>query len=279
MIDFYNVTETASKSRIYIPYSIVSGVLFAGAILQFFLFFTSPYKSALRTVGKTDDGNILKHELSSTSADDESSNLIPLALPRSYFIAVILIGGALLCFEMGIEQNTFNYLQTFSVHVDLKLSKSTGAYMTSALSASYTASRLMAILFATKFSTLPMLYFDLIVILIGNLIVMFYANTSETGLWIGLIVLGAGFSSCFPAIYAFLEERINVTNTVCGMFMFMSSIGTTVSPLLEGKYIETWPLIFVWINLVSVVICILLFIGLHCTDIMKQKYGLKRTNL
>lgn len=130
---------------------------------------------------------------------------------RSYYTTVIALGALLLCFEAGFEQNTFNYLQTFIVHVKLKLSKSKGAFMTGAMSAAYTLSRLMAIFVAMRVKTLYMLYFDFVMITIGNCLILRYANEWETGLWIGVVVLGFGFSSAYPAIYAFLEERINVS--------------------------------------------------------------------
>lgn len=205
-IDFFNVTDTSMLSRIYVPYSIVTVVLFIAAAVQFGLYWTSPYKGALRTIGKES-----RHEL--TATDSEVSNLLPMALPRSYYLAVVILGGLILCFEATVEQNTFNYLQAFAVHTDLKLTKSKGAFMISALSASFTLFRLFGILFATHFSTLSMLYFNFTIILISNVIIKIYANTNETGLWIGLILLGLGCSSSFPGIYAFLEERINVTNT------------------------------------------------------------------
>lgn len=183
--------------------------------------------------------------------------------------------------------------------------------MTGAMSAAYTLSRLLAIFVAMRVKTLYMLYFDFIMITLGNVLILRYANSWEPGLWVGIVILGFGFSSAFPAIYSFLEERINVsdargverklsdnatkacaqlakdsgsspslnrsnsfpqvTNSVCGFFMFASSVLTTVEPLLEGKYIENWPLIFVYINLVSVIVCLFLYVALHSTDIMKKK--------
>jgi len=101
---------------------------------------------------------------------------------------------------------------------------------------------------------------------VGNSILLVFGNTSEQLLWIGLIVVGVGHSCVFPGIYAFLEERINVTNSVCGCFMFASSIATTTNPVLIGYYIESFPMIFVYINVVSLVIVLMIFVGLHSTD-------------
>ncbi|KAI1285830.1 Major facilitator superfamily domain-containing protein 4B [Halotydeus destructor] len=270
IINFFNVTDTTVKSQIHIPYSLCSAVLLAAAMLQIALFYISPYKGMNRILGRKQDATPIN---SSRDDEDEESTLIPVTLPKRYYVIVIVIGGLLLCFEAGLEQNTMNYLSTFVVHVDLKLSKSTGAFMTSAMSASYTISRLLSIFLATRLPTVLMLYLDFAVMLVGNVLVLKFCNTSEVGLWIGLIVMGFGFSSCFPAIYSFLEERINVTNTVCGIFMFASSIATTIEPLFEGQYIEEWPEIFVYINVASVLACVVLFVCLHYTDHLKYIYS------
>ena len=263
-IPFVNITDYAQQSQIQVPYSIVASVSFLASILLLTLYFLNPYKDPLRT---------LSHLKSSQSMEitDESVNLIPMRLPRSYFVTIIILGGSILCFYAGIELNTFTYLPAFAVNIDLHLSKSTGAFMTSVTSASYTVSRGLSIFLATRFKTTTLLYFNFSIIGVGNLLVLRYANSSETMLWVGLIVMGFGFSSVFPGIYAFLEERINVTNTVCGFFMFASSLATTINPIIEGKYIEKYPLTFVYINIVSLICCIGLFIGLHHTDQTKSR--------
>lgn len=266
IIPFTNISSDAFRSRIHIPYAMVSSISFLASLLLVIFYINSPYKDPLRT---------LSHIKPSQSIEitDESINLIPLRLPRSYFVTIISLGALILCFYAGIELNTFTYLQAFAVNIDLHLTKSTGAFMTSVVSASYTVSRGLSIFLATKFKTTTLLYFNLTMIGIGNVIVLINCNTNESGIWIGLIVMGFGFSSVFPGIYAFLEERINVTNTVCGFFMFASSLATTINPIIEGKYIESYPLVFLYINIVSLIICLILFGALHYTDRTKRNYG------
>lgn len=45
----------------------------------------------------------------------------------------------------GLEQNAYNYLQSFAVNSQLKLTKDTGAFMTSVMSACVGLSRLASI--------------------------------------------------------------------------------------------------------------------------------------
>lgn len=65
--------------------------------------------------------------------------------------------------------------------------------MTAVLNGSFTLSRFLSIFVATFMSAKTMILLDLIIIMIGNVLIIFYANTNEIGLWIGIIVLGFGF--------------------------------------------------------------------------------------
>lgn len=64
----------------------------------------------------------------------ESINLIPLRLPRGYFVTVTTTGALIVCFYAGTELNTFIYLQVFAVNINLHSSKSTEAFMESFVS-------------------------------------------------------------------------------------------------------------------------------------------------
>lgn len=270
-IAFFNVTKgevvadvIARESQIAVPYTICAIVLFAAAGLLFTLYVKTPYLHPVRTVSTAKSSSSSQDLVN--SANDENINLISLQTPRRYYITVIVLGSALLCFYSGIEMNTFTFFPDFAVYIDLHLSKSKAAFMTSLLSAAFACSRGISIIVATRFKPMNMLYTNMILIGVGNSMMLMFANTSEHMLWLSLVLMGFGYSCVFPGIYSFLEERINVTNTLCGVFMFASSIATTINPIILGYYIESNPLIFVYINLFSLVTCLSLFIGLHSTD-------------
>ena len=273
--EFFNLTNATSvadiinaESKIEIPFAICSLALCLSAVLLFVLYFTSPYTETLRSASQAKVTSSGRHMV---DKDEEQSNLIPVETSKEYFYKIIVLGSMLLCFYSGIELNTFTFLPDFVIYSDLRLTKSKGAYMLSVLSAVFACCRGISIIVATRVKTSHMLYTNMLLIGIGNAILLFFGNSSEQWTWIGLIVMGIGYSCVFPGIYAFLEERINVTNSVCGCFMFASSIATTTNPILIGYFIETSPMIFVYINVVSLVVCLLIFIGLHSTDASLKK--------
>lgn len=270
-VSFFNITKgetvadtIARESQIAVPYTIVALVLFAAAGMLFTLYIRTPYLHPNRTVSTAKSSSSTQDLVN--SANDENVNLISLEAPKHYYVTVIALGSAFLCFYSGIEMNTFTFFPDFAVYIDLHLSKSKAAFMTSLLSAAFACSRGISIIIATRFKPMNMLYTNLILIGVGNGLLLVFANTSEHMLWLSLVLMGFGYSCVFPGIYAFLEERINVTNTLCGLFMFASSIATTVNPVILGYYIETNPLIFVYINLFSLITCLAIFMGLHSTD-------------
>lgn len=143
--------------------------------------------------------------------------------------------------------------------------------MTAVLNGSFTLSRFMSIFIATFMSAKTMILFDLLIIMAGNIIIIMYANTSEIGLWIGVVVLGFGFSSCWPCVFAFIEERISVTNFISGLFLFATQTHAAIGPLIEGHYIERYPMVFIWINAFSCAACIICYLALDWTDKVRKK--------
>ena len=250
----YTGANNSIETRIAIPYTICSVMLLMTAMMMFVLVI-KPYKGSAPTISAYCNIKEKTHS----------------KLPKCYYYTVIVLGGLLLCFEASLEQNAFNYLQTFIVNVDLKLSKSKGAQITSAASAAYTIASGLSILLATKIKTVYMLYIDFVVATIGCVVMLIYGDNSEIGVWLGVCTIGFAISSAYPCIYSFLEERINVTNNVCGFFMFSSSILTTIEPIYVGKYIEKRPMIFVYANLINAIVCLVIYIALHSTDIMRSR--------
>lgn len=183
----------------------------AAAVFHVILLYTVSYQQergvAIET-NDTDDTTKLDVNLNSNSSEMTQSEK---TLPLAYVALVVALGSTVMSFEAGLEQNATNFLQTFVNNSALQLSTATGAFMTSVLAGVFTVSRFTSIFMAMRLSTKQMLTINLIVITIGNVIVTVCANSSETGLWIGFAVLGFGFGSTWPAVFAFVEERIRVT--------------------------------------------------------------------
>ncbi|KAI1290836.1 Major facilitator superfamily domain-containing protein 4B [Halotydeus destructor] len=245
-------------SQLWIPIFIACGCQLFMATVQIVFFFVSPYQKEDRTVMA--DGH-----------QEDSEIIAKPSLPKSYYYTVILSGAILLCFEGGIELNAGSYLQTFAHNVNPNISISEASYLGSGFYAAFAVSRVVNIFLALKLRTVVMIWIDVILIVLGTVIIFLTAATSVTGLWIGVVVMGIGFSSCWPGVFSFVEERISVTDTISGIFNFFTGLHPIAAPFLQGLYIQTFPMIFAYINLVSAITVVLSFIVLHSTDFTKAK--------
>ena len=257
-----------------VPYLITTIVLIISSILQAGLYFILPYSQNARTLrpppqNKEERNSIVLTtrtrcdastcEASSVSTDHPSTILT--TRPKSYMTVMVISGCAITCFYCGLEMNSFIFLPDFAVALDYP--KRFGAYLTAYMAVSYASFRFIGIFTAAKVKTVKMLFAHLSLIGVANVIIWYAANIakSEFFLKLGVICLGAGCSCVNPAIYAYLESKITVTNGLCGLFMFTSSLATSINPIIEGRYLEAHPSIFIGINTVGF-LCVLLILSM-----------------
>ncbi|KAI1288238.1 hypothetical protein HDE_09524 [Halotydeus destructor] len=248
-------------SLFYAPFLIASAAACVAVLVQWYLFLTFPYIAEYRTV------DAKRESVDATITDDQV-----LSLPKYYVFTVVSLGAVVLCFEGGLEVNTFNYLDTFIINTDLELSESTAAMMNGVLNGGFMVSGFTSIFLARQMKTISMLYLNLTIITIGNVLIWTCADRSEAGLWVGVVTLGFGFSSSAPGLFALIEERINANNAICAIFMSATELHAAIGPLIEGDFIQRIPMIFAYLNFVSGIICFVAFVLLHATDRIRKKY-------
>jgi MFS family permease len=190
---------------------------------------------------------------------------------------MVIIGGLMFCFYEGMENINFEYLSTFSFNLKLNLSKQTSALILSAMSGAYTIGRGVGIVLAIKIEPKYFLYCDIILISVGNAIMYFYANTSETMFIIGVVILGFGFSTVFPCIYSYMEQHIRLTNFICGILMFSCASIAIIDPIIVGHNIKDHPYILLYVNIGSTVLVIISFLTIEISSLIK-KYNMTKTS-
>ncbi|KAI1301676.1 Major facilitator superfamily domain-containing protein 4A [Halotydeus destructor] len=263
VIDSINNSTNAEKSLVYIPYAISSATVLLAALSLIILFIIHPYKNADRKA----EGKKISIQREDANVDEEP--LIPTQDSKYYVTYIIVMCALLVNCDVGLEQNFFSYMQVYAVLGPLKLAASTGAYMLSAFSAAFAAGRFSGIILATKISAGSMLYLDGVIMLTGSCVILFW-NT-EFGLLVGSIIVGFGCSTVFPTIFAYAEERINVTTYVAGTFMFFGTFAGLIVPHLEGEFVESYPSIFSYVNLACTVPFLLFCFVLHLIDLRRER--------
>lgn len=249
------------ESRIQIPYSIGAALLFASAIALLFLYTKIPYQDPKRAPEATCNNNKGSQEL----------NLIQEKADKNYSYAVIALISLLLCFYSGVGLTTITFFPKFLVSTKLKISKSQAAIMSSVLAGAYALARGLSIFLATTLKPKAMIYGPLVVISIGNLLLLFFANSSQPVLWVATVLLGVGHSCVIPSIYSMCEEKISVSNIACSCFVLSLSISPMITPAILNAFIDTNALVLVYMNGFGLFSCFICLAILRVIDVRRLR--------
>lgn len=245
------------ETRVHIPFIIVSSVMFCAAALLVVLYMIRPYKEIKRTSSVDSTAPLDGNSISGDNASSVGDAIAPKTMYNrvmkvlSFKSACLLSSSVIFCFVVGSEMNIMNFLTSFIT--SLCMGKSLGVHLNSGYLAAFTVSRGYNILLATKLSPDKLLFICLALVGSGNILSVVVKDLSEGLLWACMILIGLGFGGMYAATYSFVEENIRVTTRMCGLFVFSSSLASMVNPLIIGKFIESFPYIFIYYNLFSFV--------------------------
>ena len=187
---------------------------------------------------------------------------------------VIVLASMTFCFYSGMEVMDMTLLPEYLMSLDFCISKSTAALMLSATVASFAASRLIFMFLCRRFNNRILMCMSIALMTISNCLLLIHTG-SESMIWISVILMGSGFAPFQAAIFAFMEERVNLTSSLSGRVMFLSAVANVADMLLISKLVQWHPQTFVWINMGSLFLCSLLLAGLHVNDVVGRKKGQK----
>lgn len=193
-------------------------------------------------------------------------------LPRYYYNSFFVIISLILGFEIANELNLNYYLPTYLHKSNLSISQDVTADMMALIGGMYCFGRLFNILTSFKIDVRIMLYINLALIISGNLILTFFATAAKiSNVWTSVVLLGLGYSSLFPNLFSFIEQRITITNTLNSFLVFTTSTVFMVNSLVIGNSIDNNPPLYQYINLSFSILFIALFFVLHSTDLWKKR--------
>ena len=234
------VIEVIRPSQIIVPYSVVSVLMFLSAFVLFLLYIWFPYTDKKRTT--------------STSETNKWSSI---------FSPDLIFSCLLFCSFSGMELNTQNYLPTFVSKTAAPSDQTIGAYIAATFSAAYALSRLGAIFLALKMSARNILYACFAISFLAIILMILLSETYLSVLWLAAGMLGLGFGPVIPSAFAYLAQRIAVTNSHNGLVCGSKSLSRIITPLITGFFIEKHPLVYAYINLFCLLSCSLFLATLH----------------
>src|SRR2546429_611555 len=108
---------------------------------------------------------------------------------------------------VGMETMSNSFIPLWAHFLNRDVTGQKGALLQSAFAGAFTVGRASSILIALKLKPHHMLFINFLITAIANGVLYFLAHKAEMWIWIGVILLGLGFSAIFPSTYAFLEQH------------------------------------------------------------------------
>ena len=256
-----NETAPGMPSRIVVPYTATGVIVLAAAAILAVLLFFVPYLPTMSTSTEaiaSEAGTGVYESIQKES--------------RGYRLTVVALGCLLFTGAIGMQQLTSQtYMQQFVHFNDLKISTSVGSLMTSLMSFSYAVSLALGVPISTRLSPKSMVITLILLMGSGSSLLYLFGNASETMIWISVVLLGAGFGSSLASIYAFIGERVEVTDGLCGFFMFSARLSLIPCTLILAGFIESKPMTLIYLNLLGFVLCCLMVLGILINDSNKKE--------
>jgi MFS family permease len=197
-------------------------------------------------------------------------------LPVSYYAVVVILIQIVNAVEVSYEYNFDYFIPTYLNKGPPNLSKDVSAHLASVLGSAYAVGRFISMLMSVKTGVHRIIYGSVLLLLVSN-ILAFYCPPGRLDYLGPLIFLyGLGFSSLYPSMLTFIEERINITNTLNATMLCLSTALFCGNSVLIGSTIEKSPQLFIYLNIFYTLMFLVMFVLLHFTDLLK-KYFLGKT--
>jgi len=242
--------DSDQSSQLYVPFLIGGIFTIIGGILLLLLYGIKKYE-------KPSKSGVIANEDNNQTDPGKSKGC------NCRKLILILLSAVVLGAYSGMELCSFQFLPTFTHFIDLKLSQQDGALVLSGLAAAFTVGRAIGIFIVLKIRPEILLLGNILLVITGNTLLLFFANSSLPILWGGAILLGIGFSTVFPSFYGYIEQHLKVSNVVGASMIVAGGLVSSLYPIIIGSFIEKNPFILMYTNYFSLVACTSAFLVIY----------------
>lgn len=255
--------------KLYVPCAICGSIIVFGGVLLLGNFYAFYGMSPTSTTCATESQEIVieptmttdakKNEIETEKAegdDSEENNTNPKTKSLINKFVLIILASLLIGGVESMEGISMTFLPVFGHYSDLHLSKADGANILSAYSIAYTVARLLGVVIILRLHARWILCGNIVIIALANLVLLFIGGTNLTTMYIGTILLGIGFSTSVPSVFAYAQLHLHVTNIIGSILMVAGGTLAAVFPVVVGSFIEVTPSILMYLNLGCVVVCL-----------------------
>jgi len=237
------------NERMWIPFTVVGIIVTIAVVIQSYLFAFQRYVPLL-------ESEQLDLERSNNNIQSKDPDKLESTPPRKEMNpkylkwTLIVLSAKFLGFYSGMEMVSFQFISIFAQFGELGFSESQGAQVITALTGSYAVGRGVGIFAILKIPPQFMLGVNLIILFAASIVLLVIGN-STVGLWVGVCLLGIGYSTVNPSFCAYIARHLKFTNAIGSLMIVSGSVVGAIFPIVIGKQIEENPTVLTYVNLLS----------------------------
>ncbi|KAI1297709.1 hypothetical protein HDE_04490 [Halotydeus destructor] len=204
------------------------------------------------------------------SCDDQQDEGDTIVQSSRYVALIVVLGSLMTGCNSTLAENCGRYLMTYLTII--KISKATAAKMVATFGSGLAIGRLAGVVVSVRVGPGIMLLVCLVATLVGNLLILF-GGTTESIVYVGVIILSVGKASLSGSVFAFINQRVKVTNFIASLLHFGATCGPIFYPLISGPVIDKQPQVFLYINIGCLVLYLAGYFLILATDRMNADDG------
>lgn len=174
-------------------------------------------------------------------------------------VAKLALCGVCLAAYSSVELGWFNFSTTMWQFLPVDLDATQSNLMMSIVSGTFTLGRFLTGFIALRLSPDTILAYHLVTMAVG-LGTLFLGRADQTFIIIGNALFGFGLSAMWPALFAFTERHLRLSDRVCSLYSFLAGFLSIMTPLILGSTFNAHPTALFLIEGINLTICAAAFI-------------------
>lgn len=236
------LAEGEERSNLVPPFAIIGSLLLIASIGQLVLYRMYRYHPPPPEVV----------EVGSVSEEDKDGGASGTGKWPWPKLRLVILMCSFFAAYLGVEVSTFKFFPKFVQNSELRLPEKTAAYVFSGMTTAFAVGRGVGIFVVLKVPPRLVLWADIGVLLIANVLLVGWAHSSLPVLWAASILLGLGLSMPVALFVAFMERFLALSNFMGSLILVSGSVATLLYQWIVGSFIEQKPLVLIYKSFVSI---------------------------
>lgn len=169
------------------------------------------------------------------------------------------------------ETGYFPYVSTCWQYMEIKFSAAEAATLMSVLSTTYALGPLVSMAVSMRGVSVDNILSYHYVFLFTGVGILYFGRLSRPMIYLGSGILGYGMSAMTAGLTAFSNDHLRLSNRVASMYSFTSGTVSMAIPLVIGHFLESQPIMLLYLAASFIAISLILFVLLRVWLVCSSK--------